>query len=276
MKDSMQLTNANSLGVPLGNHHGPSMKKRVSAGLAVLMAATLLAGLGWQLLRPQEPSYQGKQLSAWLYEVWYLDGGVDPEAEKAVRQIGTNAIPYLLKLATIRDSALKTKVSAVLPEKWLVSYVTKSAHNHFSAAFGFEALGPAAKTAVPALINLLDYKDEDIRKTAAHSLGSIGSAAQDAIPKLIEHLNDPSKDVQVCSVDALANIPRKSVQEVPDLLRVLNSPPKELYIAIGVIERLGEFQSQAKVAVPAILPYLHSQDIATRDCAAKALKQIDP
>jgi hypothetical protein len=73
----------------------------------------------------------------------------------------------------------------------------------------------------------------------------------------------------------LNNIPPKSVEEVPALLRVLSGPPKELFIAICVMDRLGQFQSQAKAAVPAILPYLHNQDIATRDCAAKALKQID-
>jgi HEAT repeat protein len=231
---------------------------------------------GWPVLRAQEPAYQGKRLSAWLNGVWYLDGGVDPEAEKAVHQIGTNAIPYLLELATTRDSAMKIKVSAILPEGWLVSYVTKSAHNHFSAAFGFEALGPAAKTAAPALINLLDDKDEDIRKTAARSLGSIGVEAQDAIPSLIKHLDDPNQDVSVSSAEALENIPPKSVEEVPALLRILNGPPKELFIAIHVMDRLGQFQSQAKAAVPAILPYLHNNDIATRDCAAKALKQIDP
>src|SRR5277367_5744178 len=133
---------------------------KTNAAIAVV-ALLLLAGFGWPLLRAQEPAYQGRRLNAWLYEVWYLDGGVDPEAEKAVRQIGTNAIPYLLELATTRDSALKTKVTAILPEKWFVSYVTKSAHSHFSAAFGFKALGPGAKTAVPALIKLLDDRDED-------------------------------------------------------------------------------------------------------------------
>lgn len=252
-----------------------SHQKKLYALFAVA-AVTLLAGFGWPLLRAQEPAYQGRRLNAWLYEVWYLDGGVDPEAEKAVRQIGTNAIPYLLELATTRDSTLKAKVSAALPEKWLVSYVTKSAHDHFSAAFGFEALGPAAKTAAPALINLLDDKDEDIRKTAARALGSIGPAAQDAIPALIKHLNDPSPYVRSVSADALANIPPRSVQEVPALIQILNGPPKESDVLFLAIERLAQFQSQAKGAVPGILPYLHDPDIATRDCAAKALKQIDP
>jgi hypothetical protein len=55
---------------------GISKKLYVLFAVAVVM---LLAGFGWPLLRPQEPVCQGKRLSAWLYEVWYLDGGVDPE-----------------------------------------------------------------------------------------------------------------------------------------------------------------------------------------------------
>jgi HEAT repeat protein len=229
------------------------------------------------MMRPTaspELFYQGRRLSAWLDEVWYLDGGVDPEADKAVRQIGTNAIPYLLELAATRDSALKAEASRVLPEKWFVDYATRSAHNHFSAAFGFAALGGAAKPAVPELIRLLDDKDDDIRKTAARALGSIGPEAQDAIPGLIKHLSDRNQDVCVSSAEALKSIPPRSVEEVPALLRVLNTPPKELFIAIRVIDRLGQFQNQAKAAVPAILPYLHNQDISTRESAAKALKQI--
>jgi hypothetical protein len=64
--------------------------------------------------------YQGKPLSAGLDEVWSLDSGVGPEAGKAVRQVGTNAVPYLFKLALCRNSSSKAKVWAVLPEKWLV------------------------------------------------------------------------------------------------------------------------------------------------------------
>jgi hypothetical protein len=274
----MHLTDANTFNSPLESSRISATKKSLRVGLVILLVG-IIAGLIWQTMRPPESPdlmYQGKRLSAWLDEVWYRDAGVDPEAEKAVQHIGTQAIPYLLSLATTKDSAFKANVNGLLSQRWFGNYISRSGHNHFSAAFGFAALGPAAKSAVPALIILLDDKDEDIRKTAARSLGSIGPAAQDAIPKLIEHLSDPSKDVQVSSVNALKNIPRKSVQELPALLLVLNSPPKELYVAIGVIDRLGEFQDQAKAAVPAILPYLHNRDIATRDCAAKALKQIDP
>jgi hypothetical protein len=247
------------------------------ASLIILLIGIVI-GLVWKAAQPPYSkglTYQGKPLSGWLDEVWYLDGGVDPEAEKAVRQIGTNAIPYLLELASWRDSSLKAKICDALPENWFVSFATRSAHNHFSAAFGFDALGSSAKSAVPDLIVLLSDKDPDIRKTAARSFGSIGPGAHDAITDLIKHLSDSNQDVSVSAAEALKEIPPKSSDEVSALLQVLNQPPKELFIAIRVMDRLGQFQSGAKAAIPSIVPYLHSQDIATRDCAAKALKRID-
>jgi len=253
-------------------------KKLVGAGLIILLFGIII-GLAWKTAQPPHSrglSYQGKPLSVWLDEAWYLDGGVDPSAEKAVRQVGTNAIPYLLKLTAWRDSSLKAKVCAALPEKWFVTFAPRSVHNHFAAAFGFEALGPSAKSAVPDLIILLNDKDQDIRKTAALSLGSIGPEAQDAIPDLIKHLNDLDQDVSVNSAEALKNIPPKSVGEVTLLLQVLNLPPKDRFIAIRVMDRLGKFHGEAKAAISGILPYLHDQDIATRECAVTTLKQIDP
>jgi len=271
------LTNTNAFGSPLEGGSSAT-KKRLGALLVILLVGPI-AGLMWQMMRPTESPdlvYQGKRLSAWLDEAWHRDAGVDAEAEHAVRQIGPQAIPYLLKLATTKDSAFKSKVSGLLPQRWFGNYISRSGHNHFSAAFGFAALGLAAKSAVPVLINLLDDKDEDIRKTAARALGSIGAEAQDAIPSLITHLSDPSQDVRVSSAEALGNIPPKSVQEVPALLKVLSQPPTEPDVLFLILNRLGRFQGQARAAVPVILPYLHNQDISTRDCAAKALKQIDP
>lgn len=275
----MHVTSVNTFGSPRESDRAFAAKKWLGVGLAILLLVSLIALPMWQMLRPAESAglmYQGKPLSAWLDEVWYRDAGVDPEAEKAVQHIGAPAIPYLLTLATTKDSAVKASISGLLPQKWFGNYISRSGHNHFSAAFGFAALGQAAKSAVPALINLLDDKDEDIRKTAAHSLGSIGAEAQDAIPSLIKHLSDPNQDVRVSSAEALSNIPSKSAQEVPALVKVLNQPPTEPDVLFVTLDRLGGFRGQAKEAVPAILPLLHDRDSAIRDDAAKALKQIDP
>jgi HEAT repeat protein len=61
-------------------------------------------------------------------------------------------------------------------------------------------IGPAAKDAVPDLIEAL--KDRDMRPIAVGALGRIGPAAKDAVPALIEALKD--QHFIVCNAAAKA------------------------------------------------------------------------
>src|ERR1051325_6800375 len=67
--------------------------------------------------RSHEPAYQGKKLSEWLPE---LDFGKWPRngsfvaADEAIRQMSTNAFPAIEQLLRSRNSALKTKVVALV------------------------------------------------------------------------------------------------------------------------------------------------------------------
>src|SRR5436189_6407795 len=82
------------------------------AGLFIgLIAAALLVALN-----PRGPKFQGRSLSSWLnqYSANIIAGGDDDRiamresARMAIRSIGTNAIPELLKLLTKTDSKAKT------------------------------------------------------------------------------------------------------------------------------------------------------------------------
>ena len=93
------------------------MRKRVGIALAVVLVA--LGGVvGFQILCPQErePVYQGRALRFWLrdYAGWDIGPKTWAEAkvraEDAVRQIGTNAIPNLLKMVSKTESPRMGKV----------------------------------------------------------------------------------------------------------------------------------------------------------------------
>ena len=53
-------------------------------------------------------------------------------------------------------------------------------------------IGPAAKDAVPALMNMLNDADIVCRGRAATALGGIGAAAKASVPELIRVLESPS------------------------------------------------------------------------------------
>jgi hypothetical protein len=71
----------------------------------LILLACLMAGVVAFIVWPgeREPEYQGKKLSEWLtlYSQTFSDESGRKEAHasaaQAVRHIGTNAIPYLLK-----------------------------------------------------------------------------------------------------------------------------------------------------------------------------------
>src|SRR4051794_10793082 len=85
---------------------GREMKtKRLRIVLAVLLVA-MIGGLAWLASRQREPMYQGQPLSYWLggYDSPPLTNVTPSQADAAVRQLGTNAFPVLLRRLQQRDS----------------------------------------------------------------------------------------------------------------------------------------------------------------------------
>ena len=70
-------------------------------------------------------------------------------------------------------------------------------------ALGLAQIGPAARKALPALLQAVRDEDIRVRASAAQALGSIGSAAVEAIPALEDLLNDPAFPVRAYSIRAL-------------------------------------------------------------------------
>src|SRR6185503_2169133 len=86
------------------------MRKTRATAITALALATL--GVLWILSSAgeREPVYQGKTLHYWLSDYW---PGVSHPTEQnkiAVRQIGTNAIPILLRWISAKDRPLKAKM----------------------------------------------------------------------------------------------------------------------------------------------------------------------
>ena len=137
------------------------MKKTRAAAITALVLATLGAFLQI-LLSPgeREPVYQGETLHYWLSDFW---PGRNPTPEKveqdnlAVRQIGTNAIPILLRWISAKDGPLKQKIVAWIYRHPQVPFrLESSVDKNMLAASGFRILGKSqAGPAVPALVEIV-------------------------------------------------------------------------------------------------------------------------
>src|SRR5437899_10700205 len=89
-------------------------RKNWRSGLVVVL---VLGAIGMILCasRSKEPSYQSRTLGAWLKDI--ENSRDDREAEPAraaVRKIGTNAMPSLLKLMRAEDSRWKETLIILL------------------------------------------------------------------------------------------------------------------------------------------------------------------
>ena len=198
----------------------------------VLVGAAVLAvaSLGVWLSRPgspPEPAYRGKTLSAWLDDRRATPQGpvvLSDEAAAAVRALGPKAVPTLLGWLRSSDSSTRRNAKIVL--EWRLKLPLRVPINQdkrMRAMYGFRALGPAAKSAFPALVAIaLNSPDEWQRGDAINALTESGA---DAMKLLAGGLKSPDREVRLRAAVALSCI-RIAPDAVclPALEMALNDP----------------------------------------------------
>lgn len=167
-------------------------RRRIARTTAVLAA---LAFLAWLTFHSSEPSYHGKSLSAWLEQARqnkeienpFSDVNLDTPSARAVRAMGKDALPLLIRMARTRDTPLRENMINLSQHYgWLGLHPQRFQDIQLKTAYGFLVLGPVATNALPALISMLDDPDPDlqVRRLAAFAIAKIGPDAASAIPAL--------------------------------------------------------------------------------------------
>ncbi len=165
------------------------MRKRYQIAVAVFIAA-IVGVIAWEATRPRQPVYNGKTLGRWL-STSFGESDRDPAkreaGEEAVRQIGTNAIPTLLRLLRMKDSAMKTRVITLARSQHIINIQCEYAGRwNQIAEYAFSCLGTNAQTAVPALLRIAEENiSPTSRSYAIETLGWIGPPAKEAVPSLL-------------------------------------------------------------------------------------------
>ena len=163
----------------------------VVVGACVVIA--ILAVALWPGER--EPEYHGKKLSLWLEQARskpFL--GTSETAAMAVRQIGTNGLPWMLKWLGYerprwKEPALHIYVK--LPGKWRSQSTEEwlantGAGKRMVVQDGFEVLGKDGAPAVPVLVKFLRmHKSQSHDQAVIYCLGAIGPGAREAVPDLL-------------------------------------------------------------------------------------------
>src|SRR5258705_1168486 len=105
-------------------------------------------------------------------------------ASEAVRGMGSNALPALARIVRHQDSALSRKLLALAGKQSVLKLKLFSAdQRRYQAYAALNELGPVGEPAWTKF--LLDERvSENIRQTAARSLGMLGSRAEHSLPAL--------------------------------------------------------------------------------------------
>jgi len=119
-----------------------------------LRACFLLAGIlgAYLLLWPAEPSYKGRRLNEWIRS--YGDGKAEfkrSEIDEAVRAMGTDAIPFLVRWLQYEPLEQTGKLTAAMSgviRRLNPSWERREMQFVMSSVSGFRALGPEAARAV--------------------------------------------------------------------------------------------------------------------------------
>lgn len=259
----------------------------------LLAAVVLLAAVGgWFFFRqPALPEYAGRPVSYWLKEycrsgqrmVW--DASRHEEAGAALREIGTNAVPYLLDQAFAiglsvggrRDFA---RLLNRLP-RWCGLPVLVDPD--IMSAEGAEALKdikPPANQLLPLLERHFRSTDRMERRTALYILGCTGDGAEQAVPWLCAALKRPDHWERVMAAQSLGWIGPSAGAAVPALIEVMQAPTNAnqppIHPARSAALALGEIGSAAAPALPLVQELFERENNWSLRCAlAVALCRID-
>lgn len=254
------------------------MGKRWRVIIIIFASTALMGGAAWQVLRPREPVFEGKPLSFWLQGYDPIQG-TEPgnqKADEVLSQVGTNAIPTLLRMLSTGDPPFIVKLKALVRRQHFISFRRRAASNqHFQAVKAFQRLGPSARGAVPALIEIYEQNLSAASQIeTAHALGSIGPPASPAIPALLRGMTNIDANVRCGTAFVLSQIHAEPALVVPVLTNSLHD--SSLSVRMATINALGTFGPDAKSAAPSLLPLLNDPDSFIRQEAARILKRIDP
>lgn len=237
--------------------------------------------------RDGETVYRGRTVSEWLNEAAAADYDRRLRAERALRRIGTNAVPvYLALIATNAPKGeaamiaheigiggfeiLHTNAAPFVPE---LSRLASNGHPAAVAAFG--AIGVPA---LPALLSAFDSTNSDVRRDAlAATIFFKIRQDEDSLRQLMRRvlllLADPAPEVRFAAARVAGAISTNPQTSVPALQRLTNDPhPRVRREAIGALARFG---TNALPAFEHIAARIADEDEAVRRAVTNALYRID-
>jgi len=199
-------------------------------------------------------------------------GNASPQAEQQIQQLAqsenlslaTSAVRCLLMISgpenEVVRGAVPRLISALADQRLEVGN---------EAAITLVDMGSEI---VPEVAVALTSTIPHVRMKACEIMEAIGPAAESAVPDLLERLRDDQELVVRAATRALGRTRAQPESVVPALQMLLQHP--SLAIRITAVRAIGEFGPDAVAVVPSLLNLLAEESPVLRASAADALGQI--
>lgn len=235
----------------------------------MLFLGLLLLG---RILHPwAQPEYEGRSVADWAEDLGSTDAPTREKARRAIRVMGTNAVPALARAAARPDrlgAGWYVRNRGVFPLR-LTRHLDRvfkpeaTGHERTRAAVALRELGPRAESAVPALALVLRRPSPTLDGQAAvlqaaYALAGIGSAG---VPVLVDAIEAAPWDRRVLLFAALAAAGTNAASAAPRLAAlVARDAQPDLPQGVGTLMR--------GVGAPGLAPFLDR--LATADAAGQS------
>jgi HEAT repeat protein len=262
--------------------------------IAKLGLAALLAFSSVSSARAEEQLYKGRPVLTWLAELVDADKGKQIRAEAELRNMGTNAIPSMLKYVTAQKNLfggdmnssivfnsftiLGAKAKPAIPQ---LIPLLQSPDSRGDAANALICIGDETAS---SLITVLDNEDPQIRETAlmilrttlrpSSDVKSISPKAAMVLPSIRKYISDKNPSVSINAMSAFSSICTNIELVVKEITPNLESESAQVRNFVAIELRF--YGPHGKAAIPALKKALSDKDGDVRTNAALALHAIDP
>ncbi|HEX5219439.1 MAG TPA: HEAT repeat domain-containing protein [Verrucomicrobiae bacterium] len=250
-------------------------RKRLALCLVVATTAIVLVTVSFSSPVP-DPLYEGKKLSEWMDA---LAAQKPSRFDEAVRALGTNALPCVVRNLAWNDSRLRQKygdLRAKLPQT--IQNLLPKPKPLLQRVHGANTFHYIGTNSLPAAIALLRHPSSTVRESAAWGISSLrrqSMVADQAIPALTAALDDEEFGVRFQAVSAFQEIGAAGSNAVPAITKILVSTAQsDSYTGAAAARALGKIGPPAESALPALKAALLSPNSYLRGHAAVAIWRV--